>query len=124
MIMKRNIILFALTLVFIFSHIIFSKMIIVDKNSQILDLESQHKEANEKYITAQILTRQLDQVYNVFENNLALSKKDALNKEASMDFLKELTDIMEKIEIKINIKEKKREYNLGKYIRKEREKRI
>jgi len=100
--MKRNIILFALSLLFIASHIIFSKMIIVDKNIQILELESQHKETNEKYITAQILSNQLDQVYNIFENNLALSKNDDLNKEASMEFLKELTDIMEKIDIKVS----------------------
>ena len=101
MIIKRNIILFVLTILFIFSHIFFTNTI-VDKNSQILDLELKHKEANEKYITAQILSRQLEQVYNVFENNLALTKKDDLNKEASMEFLKELTDVMEKIDIKIN----------------------
>ena len=55
MIMKRNIILFALSLLFIASHIIFSKMIIVDKNIQILELESQHKETNEKYIIWHII---------------------------------------------------------------------
>ena len=99
MIIKRNIILFASTLVFAGINFFGTAILIDSKISEIKTLENKHKEENEKYITAQILSQKLDHVYRVFENNLALNKKDKLNEEASMIFLKELTDIIEKHEI-------------------------
>ena len=101
MIVKRNIILFILTLVFIIVNIALTSVVVVNKNEHIKILESEHKDVNEKYITAQILSQQLDQVYNIFENNLSYGSKDKLNEEASMDFLKDLTDIIEKNGIKL-----------------------
>ena len=101
MIVRRNIILFILTIIFIIINIVFTSVIVVNKNEQIRMLESDHEDVNEKYITAQILSQKLDQVYNIFENNLSYGKKDKLNEEASMDFLKDLTDIIEKNEIKL-----------------------
>ena len=60
------------------------------------------EKSNEKFITAQILSKSLENVYTIFETNLAMSKNDIKNKEASMEFLKYLTDIMEKYNIKLN----------------------
>jgi len=72
------------------------------KLDEIKNLETKHKDVNEKYITAQILSQKLDKVYAIFESNLSFSKNDEKNKEASMKFLKELTDIVEKLEMKID----------------------
>jgi len=102
MILKRSLILGIACAIYIIISISLSNMLINNKKEQIYNLEARHKTVNEKFITAQILSKSLDNVYNVFENNLATSKNDDKNKEASMDFLKYLTDIMEKYNIKLN----------------------
>ena len=99
MITKRNIILFVSTLIFAGINFFGTSILIDSKITTIKTLENKHKEENEKYITAQILSQKLDNVYRIFENNLAFNKKDKLNEEASMIFLKELTDIIERHEI-------------------------
>ena len=99
MIIRRNIILFVSTLLFAGINFFGTSFLIDTKMLTIKSLEEKHKEENERYITAQILSQKLDHVYKVFENNLAFNKKDKLNEEASMVFLKELTDIIEKYEI-------------------------
>ena len=71
-------------------------MLISSKILDIKNLEKEHKSTNEKYITAQILSQKLSHVYNVFENNLSFKKSDKINEEASMDFMKDITDIMYK----------------------------
>ena len=47
------------------------------------------------------MSEELDNVYSVFEQNLASNKNDPKNKESNMLFLKDLTDILEKLEIKL-----------------------
>ena len=73
------------------------------------------KNANEKYITAQILSQSLDNVYRLFEVNLASSKNDKLNQVASVEFINSLTDIL--YNQKINVIEIKpmEKYKRGKY---------
>ena len=70
-----------------------------NKIKKIAELEIVHKDVNEKYITAQILSQSLEKVYTIFENNLSSNKNDEKNKEASMVFLKNLTDILERLNI-------------------------
>ena len=101
MIMKRNIILFVSILIFAGINFFGTDILINSKIKTIGSLEDEHKEENEKYITAQILSKKLENVYRIFKNNLALNKKDKLNEEASMVFLKELTDIVERYEINL-----------------------
>ena len=60
------------------------------------------KTVNEKYITAQILSQDLQHVYSLFENNLAINKNDIKNQEASIDFLKELTELTDNLGIITN----------------------
>tara|TARA_Y100000996_G_scaffold355963_1_gene296687 strand:- start:1412 stop:1978 length:567 start_codon:yes stop_codon:yes gene_type:complete len=96
MINQRSIILLSIILVFIAINFFGTSMLIDTKTSQIKELEREHKSINEKYITAQILSQQLSNVYNVFENNLSFKKSDSINEEASMDFMKEITDLMYK----------------------------
>ena len=43
------------------------------KYDLILDLQQEQKIANEKFITAQILSEKLNNVYQLFESNLATS---------------------------------------------------
>tara|TARA_B100001094_G_scaffold329213_1_gene391459 strand:- start:9525 stop:10091 length:567 start_codon:yes stop_codon:yes gene_type:complete len=96
MINQRSIILLVITLLFVVINFFGTSILIDEKTSQIRDLEREHKVINEKYITAQILSQQLSNVYNVFENNLSFKKSDPINEEASMDFMKEVTDMMHK----------------------------
>ena len=90
---NRSIILLICTIIFILCNIFGTNMLISSKILDIKNLEKEHKSTNEKYITAQILSQKLSHVYNVFENNLSFKKSDKINEEASMDFMKDITDI-------------------------------
>jgi Tfp pilus assembly protein PilO len=102
MILKRSLILIVLSLFYYLSGSLLSNFMIKNKEATISSLEDKQKTVNEQFITAQILSQKLDNVYKIFEENLATSLKDNKNKEASMDFLKYLTDVMEKYSIKLN----------------------
>ena len=101
MILKRNIILIITTFIFIALISILTSFLYYDKYDKISDLEEEQKIANEKFITAQILSEKLNKVYNLFESNLAANRIDEKNKESNMSFLKELTDILNKLEVKL-----------------------
>ena len=98
---NRNIILFIISILFIITNSLLYSYLYNDKYDLIIVLEEEQKIANEKFITAQILSEKLDNVYNVFEQNLAADNNDPRNKEANMLFLKDLTDILEKLDIKL-----------------------
>ena len=99
--LNRNVILFIVTLLFISLNYILVSFFFISKIDLIEELEEEQKIVNEKFITAQILSEELDNVYSVFEQNLASNKNDPKNKESNMLFLKDLTDILEKLEIKL-----------------------
>ena len=99
--LNRNIILLIVTLLFISLNYILVSFFFTSKIDLIEELEEEQKIVNEKFITAQILSEELDNVYSVFEQNLASNKNDPKNKESNMLFLKDLTDILEKLEIKL-----------------------
>ena len=99
--LNRNIILLIVTLLFISLNYILVSFFFISKIDLIEELEEEQKIVNEKFITAQILSEELDNVYSVFEQNLAASKNYPKNKESNMLFLKDLTDILEKLEIKL-----------------------
>ncbi len=63
-------------------------MLIGDKPLQISVLEDEQGELNENLISAQILASQLDRVFTLFQENLALSQMDSLAEDASLPFLK------------------------------------
>lgn len=98
---NRNVILLIVTLLFISLNYILVSFFFTSKIDLIEELEEEQKIVNEKFITAQILSEELDNVYSVFEQNLASNKNDPKNKESNMLFLKDLTDILEKLEIKL-----------------------
>ena len=107
---KRNTILFASLLILSLSYWISSSLIIGDKPFQITLLEDEETELNENLISAQILASQLDRVFTLFQENLALSKMDSLADDANLPFLNNLTDILDDLDITLmGIKPKPRE---------------
>ena len=70
--MKRNIIFLSITIVFILLSILLKSFLFGNKPEDVTDLEGLQKTANEKYITAQILSQSLDNVYRLFEVNIPI----------------------------------------------------
>ena len=99
--MIRTIILFTVS-VLIFSAIqIGNNFYLNEKPDIIIDLEIDQKKANEKFITAQLLSSSLNRVYQIFIQNLTFNNKGKSEKNDSLDFLNYLTDLLNKLEIKI-----------------------
>ena len=98
---NKNSILVLFAILFIFVNSMLYSYLYNKKYDLILDLEQKQKIANEKFITAQILSEKLNSVYQLFESNLATDNNDKKNKEANMIFLKDLTDVLEKLDIKL-----------------------
>ena len=98
---NRNIILVILSVLFIITNSLLYSYLYDYKYDLIIDLEDEQKIVNEKFITAQILSEKLNNVYNVFEQNLANDNNDSKNKESNMEFADALTDILEKLDIKL-----------------------
>jgi Tfp pilus assembly protein PilO len=90
--------------IIIFSGIFFieNSYLVSKKPTMIKDLEYEQKNLNEKFITAQILSNSLDRVFKLFNANLAYTKKDEKNQEASIEFLDTLTDIIDDLDINLN----------------------
>lgn len=107
--MKRNLTL--LSLIIAFNLLFwFGRSTVFAKPDEIYDLEFDQQKVNEKYITAQILSQSLTQVYAIFETNLAVQQDDFRNEDASLPFLKQLTDILNRLEVKtIKLKPKPKE---------------
>ncbi len=106
--------------------IVFSGFWFVESNlykplpDRISDLEEEQITYNEKLITAQILSEKMDNVYSVFENNMALKDDNALKEDASIEFLNNLTDILNKLgitvlHIKPGVKEERATYTFIPY---------
>ena len=106
---KRNIILFGGLIILTLSYWVSSSIFIGEKPFEIKILEEEQQELNENLISAQILASQLDRVFTLFQENLALSKADSLADDANLPFLNNLTDILDKLDIKLlGIKPKQR----------------
>ena len=106
---KRNIILFGCLVVLTLSYWLSASFLIGEKPFEIRVLEEEQQELNENLISAQILASQLDRVFTLFQENLALSKADSLADDASLPFLNNLTDMLEELDIKLlGIKPKQR----------------
>ena len=101
MVEKRNTFLFVAVIVLSFSYWVSASLLIGDKPFQIRILEEEQEELNENLISAQILASQLDRVFTLFQQNLALSKADSLADDASLPFLDNLTDMLEELDIKL-----------------------
>ena len=98
---KRNITLLGCLIVLSLSYWLSSSFLIGEKPFEIRVLEEEQQELNENLISAQILASQLDRVFTLFQENLALSKADSLADDASLPFLNNLTDMLEDVDIKL-----------------------
>ena len=78
-----------------------ASVLIGEKPFEIRLLEEEQEELNENLISAQILASQLDRVFTLFQENLALSKADSLADDANLPFLNSLTDILDDLDIKL-----------------------
>ena len=114
---KRNIILFTIIIVMSLSYWAFSSLLIGDKPLTILELEDQQTDLNENLISAQILASQLDRVYTLFQENLALSQADSLADDASLPFLNGLTDILNSLDIELLAIKPKDRNKMGNYFK-------
>ena len=83
------------------SYWVSASVLIGEKPFEIRVLEEEQQELNENLISAQILASQLDRVFTLFQENLALSKSDSLADEANLPFLNNLTDMLDGLEIKL-----------------------
>lgn len=83
------------------SYWVSASVLIGEKPFEIRVLEEEQQELNENLISAQILASQLDRVFTLFQENLALSKSDSLADDANLPFLNNLTDILDELEIKL-----------------------
>ena len=98
---KRNIILFGALVLLTLSYWASASVLIGKKPFEIRLLEEEQEELNENLISAQILASQLDRVFTLFQENLALSKADSLADDANLPFLNSLTDILDDLDIKL-----------------------
>ena len=98
---KRNIALLGCLVVLSLSYWLSASFLIGEKPFEIRVLEEEQQELNENLISAQILASQLDRVFTLFQENLALSKADSLADDASLPFLNNLTDMLEDLDIKL-----------------------
>ena len=96
---KRNIILFGALVLLTLSYWASASVLIGKKPFEIRLLEEEQEELNENLISAQILASQLDRVFTLFQENLALSKADSLADDANLPFLNSLTDILDDLDI-------------------------
>lgn len=98
---KRNIFLFGSLILLTISFWASASTLIGKKPFEILLLEDEQTELNENLISAQILASELDRVFTLFQENLALSKSDSLADDASLPFLNNLTDMLDDLNIKL-----------------------
>ena len=100
---KRNIILFGALVLLTISYWVSASVLIGEKPFEIRVLEEEQQELNENLISAQILASQLDRVFTLFQENLALSKSDSLADDANLPFLNNLTDMLDELDIKLSL---------------------
>ena len=98
--MKRNISLLSVFLIFLlgsyFQHELMDK-----KLEKLSDLKAEQKKVNERFISADLLSKNLNRVLDLFNKNLALTIGDSKNDEASMPFLDNLTDLFVSLGIEV-----------------------
>ncbi|RMF07227.1 MAG: hypothetical protein D6762_07990 [Candidatus Neomarinimicrobiota bacterium] len=112
----RNTWLFILSLVLTALFWVQATVLMGDKPRQIRALEDEQAELNEQLISAQILANKLDRVYTLFEENLALSLRDSLAEDASIPFIDDLTEMLDRQGISLESIKPKERVEKGNYI--------
>ena len=112
--MNKNFIIAGIISALVLTFVIENSFFVSEKPSTIRVLEKTSKSTQERFNAASILSSELKRMYNIFEQNL-VTKDNDIDKEASIEFLESLTDIIEELNIAIlNIKPQKK-VTKGKY---------
>ena len=98
---RRNILLFGALIFLTLTFWVSASALIGEKPFEIRILEDEQTELNENLISAQILASELDRVFTLFQENLALSQADSLADDANLPFLDNLTDMLADLDIKL-----------------------
>ena len=111
--MKKILLLLLIALIFGGGFWLYYNMVYVKLPVQIAELDRQIQAENEKLISAEILSQELDLVAQLIERNLATSAQDSLAEDASMPFLNYVTNLLRQLDIKlITLEPKKRRTQL------------
>ena len=98
---RRNILLFGSLIFLTLTYWVSASILIGEKPFRVTVLEEEQTELNENLISAQILASELDRVFTLFQENLALSQADSLADDANLPFLDNLTDMLADLDIKL-----------------------
>ena len=98
---RRNILLFGALIFLTLTYWVSASALIGEKPFRVTVLEEEQTELNENLISAQILASELDRVFTLFQENLALSQADSLADDANLPFLDNLTDMLADLDIKL-----------------------
>jgi hypothetical protein len=99
--MKKTLLALLILLVFGGGHYLYQRLVYAELPRRIGQLDKAISHENEKLIAAQIIARQLQQVTRLIEGNLALSLKDSLAEDASMPFMNYVTDLLQKMNVRL-----------------------
>jgi hypothetical protein len=97
--MKKNLIIGIVLLVYLVGFWLYYKNIIVKQPGVIVDLQTQLADKKRQLLSAQIISKNLQNVNDLIQNNLVSTPYDSLAKPANMEFLKYLTGLMDKYDI-------------------------
>ncbi len=112
--MNKNLIFLGILSFFLLSFFIENSFFVSSKPAKIRKLEKTSKSTQERYNAASILSSELKRMYNIFEVNLA-TKTNMIDKEASIEFLESLTDIIEELNIAVLSIKPQKKTKKGKY---------
>lgn len=96
---KKNLIISAILLIYVLGFWLFYQNVIAKQPAQILSLNEQIAEKKRQLLSAQIISRDLQNVNELINNNLVSDLSDSLARPADMGFLKYLTGLMDSLGI-------------------------
>jgi len=97
--MKKNLIIAGILLVYVLGFWYYYKKVIEPQPLILADLQSQLAEKTRQKLSAQILTRDLQNVNDLIQNNLVENLSDSLAQSASIPFLNYITGLMDELKI-------------------------
>ncbi|MCD6160908.1 MAG: type 4a pilus biogenesis protein PilO [candidate division Zixibacteria bacterium] len=97
--MKKNLILSAVLALFILGFWMYYKNVIEAQPANIVRLQNEIAEKKRQLLSAQILSRDLHNVNDLIQYNLAENLGDSLAQSASIPFLKYLTALMDRLDV-------------------------
>jgi len=96
---KKNLIMSVFLLVYVIAFWLFYQNVIAKQPGQIESLQDQIAEKKRQLLSAQIISRDLQNVNELINNNMVNSLSDSLARPADMGFLKYLTGLMDNLGI-------------------------